>query len=307
MIRRPVTSKAVFLLAFCACLATNASAQVTPGQIDSFTDGGTSGWQIGPLGAGSVWEPTVSADGGPEGAGDAYLVARSSGLGGAGSKLVIYNEAQWTGDYTAAMVSHVTMDVQNLGSESVMLRLYVESSGGGDWISADSVLLESSSGWQNVSFALAEGALVGGTNYQAAMQSVDRFRIMHATDRLFPPVAVEATIGIDNITAVPIDTAVEDVPARAGNRIISVYPNPTADEVVVAVASGKIEVSVYDLLGRRIADWSDQLPSGAGSASGVGGGTIQIRGSLSGVPTGLYFIRVADAYGVDTRSIVVAR
>lgn len=290
-------------------LAAGSSAQITPGQVDTFAVGSTSGWQIGPLGAASPWVPTVVADGGPAGEGDAFLIARSSGTGTVGSKLVIYNDVQWTGDYLAAMVSHITMDVQNRGENSVMLRLYVESTSGDEWISADSVLVESASDWQRVTFPLSETALTGGTNYSTAMQSVKRLRILHGEDRFFSPVGIEAEIGIDNITAVPVDTAVDELPELLPYRIVSVYPNPTTDQVYVTLArtaneAGRADVGVYDLLGRRVADWSNQL--GTSARVGSVGNTVQIQGSLVDVPAGLYFIRVADASGVDTRPVVVA-
>ncbi|PWB73274.1 MAG: hypothetical protein C3F15_10055, partial [Holophagae bacterium] len=72
---------------------------VDPLQVDDFEDGTTMGWEEG---APSPNPPVNVADGGPGGAGDAYLENTSSGGTGAGSRMVMFNNAQWTGDYVAA-------------------------------------------------------------------------------------------------------------------------------------------------------------------------------------------------------------
>ena len=58
--------------------------------------------------------PGVDPDGGPNGAGDAYLAVSSAGGGGAGSKMVVFNtDPHWLGNYSLAGVSRITFDIQN--------------------------------------------------------------------------------------------------------------------------------------------------------------------------------------------------
>ena len=50
-------------------------------------------------------------DGGPAGAGDQYMRITSNGGFGAGSRLTVLNRTQWLGNYIAAGVTAVEMDL----------------------------------------------------------------------------------------------------------------------------------------------------------------------------------------------------
>jgi hypothetical protein len=79
-------------------------------QIDTFEDETTMGWFV----PGSAFmPPATEPNGGPAGAGDAYLKLVATGAGGAGSRLSVLNEAQWTGDYLSSGVNLIRMDVNN--------------------------------------------------------------------------------------------------------------------------------------------------------------------------------------------------
>src|SRR5690242_7951348 len=98
---------AAILAAACmaACVPLTARA-ITAGQVDTFTDGTTAGWA-----GGDVLQ--VITGGGPGGAGDNYLQFTSNGISGAGSKLATNNSIQWNGNYAAAGVSSISIDMLN--------------------------------------------------------------------------------------------------------------------------------------------------------------------------------------------------
>src|SRR5882724_11404135 len=93
------------------------SHAVTFGQIDDFQDGTAQNWQtgVGPVG--------VATDGGPAGIGDHYLRAVSSGGFGSDGKMVVFNSAQWQGDYTDAGITGITVNLNNLSSQPLSIRI----------------------------------------------------------------------------------------------------------------------------------------------------------------------------------------
>src|SRR5438552_12086560 len=84
--------------------ATSATWAVTFGQRDDFQNGTTMGWSEGGI---SPNPPTNIASGGPNGAGDSWLRNIASGVGGAGAKQIMFNQAQWTGNYVSAHVTQI--------------------------------------------------------------------------------------------------------------------------------------------------------------------------------------------------------
>jgi hypothetical protein len=181
-------------------LAGSPAGAISVGQVDTFPAGQLSGW-------GGGAEPTIVATGGPGGDGDAYLQIRA-----AGGNLGTDNAAQWTGDYLSAGVTSLRFEVQNEGANPVALRITVF---GPNLLTAftsvDEFVLAPGSGWVTAEFALTEGALLRtrGTaddTLAETLADVDRLLLRHDPDPLSPPQQqnpVTATLGIDNITAVP--------------------------------------------------------------------------------------------------------
>jgi hypothetical protein len=99
-------------------LAPQMAGAVAIGQVDRFQDLTTDGWFAGGLGTGQVppVPPEVNGSGGPGGAGDAFLQITAQGGTGPGSRLTAINATQWTGNYLAAGVGSIGLDVRNLGS-----------------------------------------------------------------------------------------------------------------------------------------------------------------------------------------------
>src|SRR3954453_1019060 len=116
------------LAIICLLLATRFSdAAIVFGQVDTFEDGTTINWQEG---ASSPNPPTNVPTGGPAGNGDHYLQNISTGGFGAGAKMVMFNLAQWTGDYNQAGVNRITLQMANFGATDLYMRVAFQSGGG---------------------------------------------------------------------------------------------------------------------------------------------------------------------------------
>jgi hypothetical protein len=178
------------------------------GQVDDFEDGSVMNWIVGagPMGAVSPVPPTNVSSGGPGGVDDNYLYLQSLGGAGAGSRLTAQNFVQWTGDYLTSGVGSVRMDVRNLGTTDLSLRLLVLELGMmgpvNGAFSTDAIFVPAGQDWTTVVFPLVPDALtsfVGSTT--AALSNVSELRIFHNVAAAFPPPAVVAELGVDNITA----------------------------------------------------------------------------------------------------------
>jgi hypothetical protein len=177
------------------------SQAVTLGLANDFEDETTQGWRHGRV-TGLV---TASADGGPDGAGDAHLQVAASGGFGPGSKLVAFTDASdLTGDYLSIGATGISLFLRNPSDEALTIRLQFEGAGGA-FVSLDAVSLASFQGWTQVSFGIGASDLTGGPDYGLTMGAVSRLRIMHnplAIDARFSP-AIAASLGIDDIHVVP--------------------------------------------------------------------------------------------------------
>lgn len=179
-------------------------------QVDDFEDGGTALWSEGAL---SPNPPVNVASGGPGGAGDHYLSNHSSGVGGAGSKQVIFNAAQWTGDYVAAGVAAIRLDMANFGPLSASMRVVIQGSNNTIFASSTATALAPDNVWRTVVFPLTASdmsVVVGTADLGSVLASVTEVRILAAAAS---PArngdVLNTTIGFDNITARATGVAVE--------------------------------------------------------------------------------------------------
>jgi subtilisin family serine protease len=89
---------------------------------------------------------------------------------------------------------------------------------------------------------------------------------------------------------------VEELPATA-NEIINVYPNPTRDEVKLALKEGaKADVTVYDFMGHQLYTYS---------FNGLNHTTLE--NYLNTLGTGVYFINAVSEMGSQTVKLVVTK
>ncbi len=218
-----MTRSRIFL--FAMLLAGAAAYAVVPGQIDTFEDGTTQGWVAGLLGAPHPAPPANEPSGGPAGDDDNYLRLTSVGGGGPGSKLVAINPAQWGGDYPASGVGAIAADLRNLGETDLAIRFLLEDPGAGPPVNVavtQAVLLPAGSAWTHAEFSLDPADLVAvqGT-VEGALTGATTLRIFHNPDPTFPPPAIAAQLGVDNVLAVPAEVAAESATlgaVKAGYR-----------------------------------------------------------------------------------------
>jgi PEP-CTERM motif-containing protein len=184
-----------------------AAATIQGAVIDDFEDGTTQNWVVGLLGAPSPVPPVNVTDGGPLGAGDNYMQLTSIGGAGAGSRLVAINLSQWAGNYTSLGFTSISMDLRNLGDTDLSIRLYLENPMGApptDDAVTDSILLPAGGDWTHATFDVSAAGLTALNGSVATLLSnVTALRIMHSPAAGFPPPAIAAVLGVDNITAIP--------------------------------------------------------------------------------------------------------
>jgi len=201
------------------------AAAVNLGEIDDFSVS-AEGWFTGggPMGI-PLTPSTVFPDGGPNGTGDAYMQLVSTGVSGPGSRLVVINDNQWTGNYIAAGITAIEMDVRNFGNTDLTLRLLFEDPAGAPpanvAVTTMGKPLPAGSGWTHVRFSITPGDLTAiNGDVTAALSGTTFFRLFHNVPVAFGPVtgpdAIAATLGVDNISAVPEPAAVASMLAGLG-------------------------------------------------------------------------------------------
>jgi hypothetical protein len=183
-------------------LCAGAAAAVDLTQIDDFEDGTTMDWREG---APSPNPPANVASGGPDGVDDNYLENISSGGGGPGSKMVMFNTAQWTGDYSALGPEVlINAHMANFGGEALSMRVAVESTVGGttQYASTNAVDLPADATWYLVTFMLSEDemTLVGGSQpLSTVLANVSELRILSSSAPSWHGQSIAGHLGVDNI------------------------------------------------------------------------------------------------------------
>jgi len=169
---------------------------ITLGQVDDFQDGTTQNWEGGS-------NQSNVANGGPDGAGDRYLQVSASNF-----HLGTRNQVQWVGDYLVEGVDELVFDLNNFGPNAVALRVSL-SDGTTTFTTTNETVLASGSGWVSASFLLSEAELTrtqGTGTLDQTLAGVTNLLLRHDPDPISPPGQanfVTATIGIDNVTALP--------------------------------------------------------------------------------------------------------
>ena len=167
---------------------------------DDFNAGTAAGWE----GSGAS-PPTIVMDGGPAGDGDGFLLVSS--LGGedeSGSRLAVFNSAQWTGDYSVLGITAVVVELNNLGDNPLDLRLLLRGNDS-DFTTVASRRVVPGSGWQSHVFAIEAidwMQLSGESTIEQALGDATQLRIFHNPEASFPGPGIVAQLGIDNIAGV---------------------------------------------------------------------------------------------------------
>jgi hypothetical protein len=197
----------VTLLILIAIGAGDAGA-VTIGQIDTFQNGTTLGWTAGggPFGQTPPVPPFVTMSGGPAGIDDAYLTITSQGGQGPGSRLTAFNiSGQWSGNYLTSGIAAIAVDLRNLGSTELTIRLEFENpfAGGDEAVTNTGIVLSPGSDWTHAIFPIGLGSLTSleGT-VRGALTNTSVLRIIHAPG-LTDSAPIAGVLGVDNVAAVP--------------------------------------------------------------------------------------------------------
>jgi hypothetical protein len=189
----------------CSVLVPSWCSAITFGQVDDFQNGTTMGWQEG---MNSPNPPVNVASGGPGGTADRYLENQSSGGFGAGGRMAMFNSSQWSGNYIAAGVNRISVQMANLGSKELHMRIAFRSASGTLYGSSSAAILPVEPGWRSVNFDLTPEALtnMGGSDTVAqALTSVTEFRIVSAVGApAFSGDPIAGTLGLDNMNATTI-------------------------------------------------------------------------------------------------------
>ena len=203
-----MSSRRWLLTAFAALVAVVLSmagraAAVTLGAVDDFQTGTTAGW-----GGGATLSNVASS--GPAGAGDGALSVVASG------RVAIVNTAQWTGNFAAAGITQIVVDVRHANAFPLELRLglasgVVGSGGSGDtYVSANAVAVANDGLWHRVALGVSAADFVPhpansnpAPSAAAALANVSHFRILHNPAANFLGANGPATFFLDNIRAVP--------------------------------------------------------------------------------------------------------
>ena len=194
------------IVAFVGLILSCSAQAINFGQLDDFQDGTTQNWTNGGVpGA----PPVVNVDGGPGGAGDRFIEVTSVSQP-PGNRLTTFNRDQWLGDYIAAGVTTIEMDLENLSDITLSIRIAFRadlSPSSPGYLSLPMVIAPGS-GWQHAVFSISQANLIaigGPPDYNTFFSSgIVETRIINevGATNLNGDVVV-GQLGIDNIHAVP--------------------------------------------------------------------------------------------------------
>ena len=222
-----LTASVFAMFCLLSLLPPGAARAISVGQIDDFEDGTLQDWRMGTTTV-TAEHMTNITDGGPAGAGDNFLQVTSHETHGTtpgGNRLTFFNRLQWTGDYTAAGITAIAMDLKNISSSEILNMRIAINGGfgpsfnftGGVFTTSASISLISGSDWTRAVFSLLPGDLIpisGGTggnttgnDVQATLANVLELRLLNSATPDWSGLPIAATLGVDNLLAVPLPPA----------------------------------------------------------------------------------------------------
>ncbi|MGB6221582.1 hypothetical protein [Haloferula sp.] len=153
--------------------------------------------------------PIIRPSTGPNGSGDSALQISSSVGNGPGSRLISFNQGDWSGNYSGQGITGLSMDLRNTGASNLFVRIAVNGPGG--WFVTDGQAVNSGLGYATFLFGIEPAQLnpaatrvTLGDDAGATLADVSEIRILHsfANSSALGEVA-NASLRVDNITAVP--------------------------------------------------------------------------------------------------------
>jgi hypothetical protein len=273
------------------------TAQVALNQTDSFQNGTLNGWTSG--GVNPNPPLNISANG-PGGASDKYMRVVSTGVSGAGGKLVVQNSVQWIGNYTSAGIVAISMHVKNEGSTALQLRVALLGVSGSG-VSTTPISLPVGGGWTTIMFPVTAGALAG-SNVSSTLTNVTEIRLLHATTASTKGESVVAQLGVDDVTAVGttagVATDISEIPGEF--ELFQNYPNPFNPTTQIQFsATGKALLELYNVMGQKVATLFD------GTAEA--GQYYKVRVDGAGLASGLYLYRLQSGAKTELRRMTLLK
>lgn len=190
-------------------LVASPCSGITLNSLDDFQDQTIQNWT-----SGGMVLTSVLTDDGPAGLGDDALDVDSSN-----ARAVVFNEAQWSGDWADAHIQTIAMDARSSPSNPSDLTLWLGISagqapslgGGGDtYVTASSQTVPNNGLWHHLVFDVAadDWTNAGGSDIAAALTDVFQLRILHNTSQSFIGRFGIAGFQLDNIRVVPESSSI---------------------------------------------------------------------------------------------------
>ncbi len=185
-------------------LAGAARAELIGGQIDDFEGGTTENWTNGFIAADPVLET-----GGPGGLSDHYMKVSADGMVGAGGRLIVFNRSQWVGDYITPGVAAIEMDLKNLGSATLSMRIAFKQTTtqfSPGYVTTTGFSLPAGPDWLHAVFAVDASAMTGiglPPAFDTLMTAPVEMRILHSAGPALNGDVIASQVAVDNITLIP--------------------------------------------------------------------------------------------------------
>ena len=208
--------------------------------------------------------------------------------------MIMFNEAQWTGDYNAAAASRLAADMANFGATTLHMRVTIRGGPGSTVFSSTvAVDLPADGVWRPVMFDLTPSAmtLIGGSDTLAdVLGSVNQLRILSAeADPAFQGDPIVATLGMDNLRVVsvtpPTPTSVVSRKTHGGAGPFDINL-PQGGPVGIECRSGGAmnDYQVVVTFASPVTASGASVTAGIGSvSSATGSGTSTLTVNLTGV------------------------
>jgi hypothetical protein len=167
-------------------------------QVDSFQDGTAQGWNPG---------ATNISTGGPAGSGDRYIQI-GSGLFGSAPNLAVKNsDVRWIGNYTAAGVTRVEVDLRNQQATPLEMRAVLFNGSTNRATSTIAFNLPADNTWHHAIFNIQAADLTVVNGLASAATILSNVTILMFRQDAGSPspggTSVDSQIGLDNIASVP--------------------------------------------------------------------------------------------------------
>ena len=209
---------------------------ITLNQVDTFDSGLFENW------SGAVSDVLT---GGPGGTNDNYLAVMSHGGGGVNSKMICYNVAQWKGNYLTNGVARLTLQAKNFSGPALQLRAVLKTGYGptAGFASTVAFPLPPDGAWHRATFELNEAAMTRVNSssliFSNLITSAGELRILSSTEPSIIGDSIEATLGLDNIQALPA-TGPELKISAATNQLRVSWPATGATNFVLESATNLV-------------------------------------------------------------------